>query len=37
MAKTYISKVKLPSGNTYYIKDEEARDMIAAGMSFVIS
>lgn len=37
MAKTYISKVKLPSGNTYYIKDEEAREILAAGMSFVIA
>ena len=31
-----ISKIKLPSGNTYNIKDAVARDMIAGGVSFNI-
>lgn len=38
--KSYISKVTLPSvgttGITYYLKDEEARDMISGGISFNI-
>lgn len=29
-----ISKIKLPSGNTYDIKDATARDMIAGGISY---
>ena len=37
----YISKVTLPStsvtGITYYLKDEEARQMIAGGITFVIA
>lgn len=32
-----ISKITLPSGNTYYIKDEAARQMIAGGISFIVS
>ena len=36
MANSYISKIKLPSGSTYYFKDEEAREMIAAGITFNI-
>ena len=36
--KQYISKITLPNGRTYDIKDEEARDLIArAGLTFVIS
>lgn len=39
--KQYISKITLPNGITYEIKDEEAREMIAqiaaGGLSFVIS
>ena len=32
-----ISKITLPSGNTYNIKDAVAREAIAGGVSFVIS
>ena len=32
-----ISKITLPSGNTYEIKDEVARQMIAGGVSFIIA
>jgi len=32
-----ISKITLPSGNTYEIKDAVARDMISAGVSFIIA
>lgn len=32
-----ISKITLPSGNTYYIKDETARQMIAGGVSFIVA
>lgn len=32
-----ISKITLPSGNTYDIKDATARQMISGGVSFVIS
>lgn len=32
-----ISKITLPSGNTYEIKDEVARKMIAGGVSFIIA
>ena len=32
-----ISKITLPSGNTYDIKDATAREMISGGVSFVIS
>lgn len=32
-----ISKITLPSGNTYTIKDEVARQMASAGVSFTIS
>lgn len=32
-----ISKVKLPSGNTYDIKDAVARQMIAGGVSYTVS
>ena len=31
-----ISKITLPSGNTYNIKDETARQMISGGVSFEI-
>ena len=31
-----ISKITLPSGNTYNIKDETARQMIAGGVSFEV-
>ena len=31
-----ISKIKLPSGNTYDIKDAVAREMISGGVSFII-
>lgn len=31
--KSYITKITLPSGNTYYVKDEEARDLIESLMS----
>lgn len=37
MANGYISKIKLPSGNTYIIKDEEARQLIAGGVSFNVA
>ena len=32
-----ISKIKLPSGNEYDIKDAVAREMISGGISFIIS
>ena len=32
-----ISKVRLPSGNTYDIKDAVAREMISGGVSFIIA
>ena len=32
-----ISKIKLPSGNTYDIKDATARQAISGGVSFVVS
>ena len=32
-----ISKITLPSGNTYDIKDATAREMISGGVSFVIA
>lgn len=32
-----ISKITLPSGTTYEIKDEVARQAIAGGVSFIIS
>ena len=32
-----ISKITLPSGNTYEIKDAVARQMIAGGVSFIIA
>ena len=32
-----ISKITLPSGNTYEIKDAVAREMISGGVSFVIA
>ena len=32
-----ISKITLPSGNTYDIKDATARQMISGGVSFVIA
>ena len=32
-----ISKITLPSGTTYDIKDTTARDMISAGVSFIIA
>lgn len=32
-----ISKIKLPSGNVYNIKDAVAREAIAGGVSFIIS
>ena len=32
-----ISKITLPSGNTYYIKDETARQMIAGGVSYIVA
>ena len=28
--KSYLSQITLPSGSTYYLKDEEARELIAA-------
>jgi len=33
--KSYVSKITLPSGNTYYIKDEEAREMITGGVHWI--
>lgn len=37
----YLSKITLPNGTTYDLKDQEARDLIAqiaaGGLSFVIS
>lgn len=32
-----ISKITLPSGNTYDLKDATARQMIAAGVSFIVA
>lgn len=32
-----ISKITLPSGNTYDIKDSTARQMIAGGVSFIVA
>ena len=32
-----ISKITLPSGNTYDIKDAVAREMIAGGISFIVA
>lgn len=32
-----ISKITLPSGNTYDIKDATAREMIAGGISFIVA
>ena len=36
MPKNYLSKITLPSGNSVFIKDTEAREMIAGGISFVV-
>lgn len=32
-----ISKIKLPSGNVYDIKDAVARQMISGGVSFLVA
>lgn len=32
-----ISKIKLPSGSTYDIKDAVARQMISGGVSFIVA
>lgn len=32
-----ISKIKLPSGNEYYLKDEVARQAITGGISFIVA
>lgn len=32
-----ISKIKLPSGNVYEIKDATAREMISGGVSFIVA
>lgn len=32
-----ISKIKMPSGNTYDIKDAVARQAIAGGVSFIVA
>lgn len=32
-----ISKITLPSGNTYDIKDAVARELIAGGISFSVA
>lgn len=32
-----ISKITLPSGNTYDIKDATAREMISGGVSFIVA
>jgi hypothetical protein len=32
-----ISKIKLPSGNVYDIKDATAREMISGGISYIIA
>ena len=32
-----ISKITLPSGTTYNIKDEVAREAIAGGVSFIVA
>ena len=32
-----ISKITLPSGNTYDIKDATARQMISGGVSFIVA
>lgn len=32
-----ISKITLPSGNTYDIKDAVARQMISGGVSFIVA
>ena len=32
-----ISKITLPSGNTYEIKDAVAREMISGGVSFIVA
>ena len=32
-----ISKIKLPSGNVYDIKDTVARQMISGGVSFIVA
>lgn len=37
MPNPEISKIQLPSGNTYDIKDAVARQMIAGGVSFIIA
>ncbi len=38
MARNYISKIKLPGSSTvHYIKDEEAREMISGGVSFIVA
>lgn len=33
----YISKIQLPSGNTYYVKDEFARQVLAGGITYIIA
>lgn len=35
MANNYLSRITLPSGTTYYFKDEEARQAIAGGVTFL--
>ena len=32
-----ISKITLPSGNTYELKDAVAREMISGGISFIVA
>lgn len=32
-----ISRITLPSGNTYDIKDATARQMISGGVSFIVA
>lgn len=32
-----ISKITLPSGNTYDLKDAVARQMISGGVSFIVA
>ena len=35
MANNYLAKITLPSGTTYWFKDEEARQAIAGGVTFL--
>lgn len=37
MAELFISKIKLPNGTTYDLRDQGARDLIAGGFQYIVA